>query len=407
MMKAFILAAGKGTRMRPLTVNKPKPILPIGGKPILQHLVDNVEEKVDEIIILVGWENEKIRETITSDSAELNYVRQDELLGTADAISHAEKHVNDKFICMNGDVIIPKDTLHDFIDFFSEEDTSTIGMATVENPESYGVMITEGKKVVDIIEKPDEPNSDLVNAGLYGFDATVFQAIEETEKSSRGEYEITDSLKILMERSELKGFELPEGSWHELSRPWELLSTNKKIMNDQLERNIEGDVEDNVHIEGEVHISKNASVKEGAYLKGPIYIGENAEIGPNCYIRPATHIGEGCKVGSAAEVKNSIVMKGTQVPHHNYIGDSVIGEDCNFGSGTKVANLRLDEKEIPVIHREERVDSGRRKLGVIMGDDVKTGINSMINPGTVIWEKSFIGPGTIAKGEIDPGSKIQ
>jgi len=407
MMKAFILAAGKGTRMRPLTVNKPKPMLPVGGKPILQHLVDNIEDKVDEIIILVGWKREEIKENIVSKGTKISYVRQTELLGTADAIDHAKKHVEDEFICMNGDVIIPKDTLHDFIDFFSESDSPIIGMSRVEDPESYGVLMTEGEDVVDLIEKPDEPESDFINAGLYGFDKRIFEVIEDTEKSSRGEYEITDSLKKLIEREGLKGFEISKDEWHELSRPWELISTNEKIMEDELKKNIEGDVEENVHFEGTVHISKNATVREGAYIIGPVFIGEGAEIGPNCYIRPATHIGENCKVGAASEVKNSIIMKGTNVPHHNYIGDSVIGEDCNFGSGTKVANLRLDGKEIPVIHREEKVRSGRRKLGVIMGDEVKTGINSMIDPGTVIWGNSFIGPGAVAKGEIDQGSKIQ
>ncbi len=404
-MKAFILAAGKGKRMRPLTENTPKPLLPVGGKPIIQHLIDDIEERVDEIIILVGWKGEMVKEKVHSEKAEIKFTKQEKLLGTADAIGHAEKFMDNNFICMNGDVIIPKDSLHGFIDFFEEKNEPTIAMAKVENPESYGVLITEKEKITDIIEKPDKPKSDLVNAGLYGFTPKIFDAIDETEKSSRGEYEITDSLQILMDQR-LLGFEIKK-KWYELSRPWDLLSANKELLNQTLEENVKGDVEKNVHIEGKVQVSEGASIKEGAYLKGPIFIGENAEIGPNCYIRPASHIGKNCKVGSAVEVKNSIIMEGTQIPHHNYVGDSVIGKNCNFGSGTKVANLRLDEREIAVIHREEKVQTGRRKLGAIMGDEVKTGINSMIDPGTIIWQKSFIGPGTIADGEIGPESKIQ
>ncbi len=406
-MKAFILAAGKGTRMRPLTENTPKPVLPVAGKPILQHLVDNIEDKVDEIIILVGWKAREIRDKINSSKAKIRYTKQDELLGTADAIAHANEFINEKFICMNGDIIIPKQTLHDFIDFFSNKEGSTIGMAKVNNPSSYGVMKTDGEMVTEIVEKPEDPQSDLINAGLYGFTPEIFDAINDTEKSNRGEYEITDSLEIIMDESTLYGFEIPKGEWYELSRPWELLSVNKELMKENVGKNIEGKIEDNVHIEGNVYISKSAVVREGAYVKGPVFIGENASIGPNCYIRPATYIGKGCKVGSAVEVKNSIIMEGTQVPHHNYVGDSVIGKNCNFGSGTKVANLRLDEKNIDVIHREEGIDSGRRKLGVIMGDEVKTGINSMIDPGTIIWQKCFIGPGVVAEGEIGPGCKVK
>ncbi len=404
-MKAFILAAGRGKRMRPLTVNTPKPLLPVGGKPIIQHLIDNIEEKVEEIIILVGWEGEDIKDEVYSEEANIRFTRQDELLGTADAISHAEEFMDDRFISMNGDVIIQKKDLHDFIDFFSDKDHSTVGMAKVKDPESYGVLVTEDDQITDIIEKPEQPSSNTINAGLYGFTPDIFEAIEKTEKSSRGEYEITDSLNKLMKKK-LLGFEI-SGEWYELSRPWDLLSANRELMEKTLEKETKGDVEDNVHIEEPVYISETATVKEGAYLKGPIFIGEGAEIGPNCYIRPATYVGKNCKVGSAVEVKNSIIMEGTQVPHHNYVGDSVIGKDCNFGSGTKVANLRLDEKNISVLHREEYFKTDRRKLGVIMGDEVKTGINSMIDPGTIIWQKSFIGPGTIADGEIGPESKIQ
>ncbi len=407
-MKAFILAAGKGTRMRPLTENTPKPMLPVGGKPILQHLIDSLEDEVDEMIILIGWNGEKIKDSVRSSRSKLTFIRQEELLGTADAISHAEDMVDERFICMNGDVIIPKKTLEDFIEFFSEKDMCTVGMAKVDDPGSYGVMMTEGEDVTKIIEKPKDPKSDLVNAGLYGFTREIFDAIEETERSSRGEYEITDSLEILIEDSRLKGFEIEKEGWLELSRPWELLSANKKIMNaDRFVPEKQGEVEDGVHIEGKVHVSEGAVVKEGAYLQGPIYIDDDAQIGPNCYVRPSTYIGKDCKVGGAVEVKNSIIMEGTQVPHHTYIGDSVIGKDCNFGSGSKVANLRLDGKDIVVVHRGEKVQTGRRKLGVIMGDEVKTGINSMMDPGTIIWQKSFIGPGVVARSEIEPKSKIK
>jgi bifunctional UDP-N-acetylglucosamine pyrophosphorylase/glucosamine-1-phosphate N-acetyltransferase len=111
-------------------------------------------------------------------------------------------------------------------------------------------------------------------------------------------------------------------------------------------------------------------------------------------------------VGAAVEIKNSIIMRGTKIPHHSYVGDSVIGERCNFGCGTKVANLRFDDANVMVTTERGVMDTGRRKLGVIMGDDVKTGINSMIDVGTVIFENSFIGPGAVARGMIAPHSMV-
>jgi len=157
---------------------------------------------------------------------------------------------------------------------------------------------------------------------------------------------------------------------------------------------------------GEVLVEAGARVRRGAYIEGPTVIGADAEIGPNCYIRPSTSIGPKTKVGNACEVKNSILMAGVHVPHQNYVGDSILGERCNLGAGTKVANLRLDEAPIRVVWRGTEVDTGLRKLGVIMGDDVKVGINASIDAGTIIGEESFLGPGSHARGNIAPRSRI-
>ena len=135
---------------------------------------------------------------------------------------------------------------------------------------------------------------------------------------------------------------------------------------------------------------------------GPVVIGEDCEIGPSCYIRPSTAIGNNCHIGASVEVKNSIIMDGSNIPHHNYVGDSVIGENCNLGAGTKVANLKLNKQNIEV----GNIDSGRRKLGVIMGDGVQTGINSCLNVGCSIGNDSIIGPGMVAKGVIRPKAKV-
>ena len=111
-------------------------------------------------------------------------------------------------------------------------------------------------------------------------------------------------------------------------------------------------------------------------------------------------------VGAASEIKNSILFKGAKAPHLNYVGDSIIGKECNLGSGTKIANLRLDKKEIIVTHRGERIDTSRRKLGVIMGDNVSTGINSSINSGTIIGSDVKIGPNALVSGTFESKSLI-
>jgi bifunctional UDP-N-acetylglucosamine pyrophosphorylase/glucosamine-1-phosphate N-acetyltransferase len=129
-------------------------------------------------------------------------------------------------------------------------------------------------------------------------------------------------------------------------------------------------------------------------------------VGPNCYIRGSTYIGRNCRVGNAVEVKNTVLMDRSNIPHHNYVGDSVIMEDVNLGAGTKVANLRLDGGNVTSVSKGKRINTGLRKLGTIIGPGVKTGINSVIDVGTVISEDAFIGPGARVKGFIAPGAKV-
>ncbi len=407
-MKAFIMSAGEGTRMRPLTAYRPKPLLPVAGKPILKLIIDNLEGLVDEVIVLVGWKGKKIKQSLNSTGIPIRYVRQEKALGTADAVDKAKEYVDENFLCLNGDVILSRKAIESFVDDFRDKNHHLMGLARVDDPSSYGVIETKGDMIRAIIEKPKHPSTDTINAGIYGFTPDVFSAIEDTERSPRGEYEITDTFRILMEREGVYAHEIRDGHWIELSRPWDLLDANERVFDlIDLEEKREGHVEDGVHIEGWVSIDDGARVRRGSYIVGPVCIGKDSDIGPNCFIRPCTSIGDRCRVGNAVEIKNSIIMDDTNIPHHNYVGDSVIGSGCNFGSGTKVANLRLDDANIYVYHDGNRLNTGRRKLGVIMGNNVKTGINSIINPGAIIGQDTYIGPGAVAKGEIGPKSRIR
>ncbi len=399
-MKAVILAAGEGNRMRPLTGNRPKVMLPIANKPILEHLLIEVKEAgIGEFIFIVGYGDEQVRSYFGGGEkwgVSIAYAEQRKQLGTADAIRMVEGMVDENFMVINGDVIVSRQDVKKLM----KNAHNTISVIEVKDPRGLGMVEVSGKTVVNIYEKTESPPTRTANAGLYLFTPEVFDAISRTEKSPRGEYEITDSLKILIEtKSGLYYHELQ--SWLDLSYPWDLLTANESMLAGLKSRNL-GEEEKNVVLKGGVEIGKNTVIRSGTYIEGPVIIGDDCRIGPNCYIRPSTCIGNNCHIGAAVEVKNSIIMNGTDFPHLNYVGDSVIGEGCNFGAGTKIANLRLDKQNIKVAG----VDTGRRKLGAIVGDHVETGINTSINVGTMIGNNTFIGPGMVVSGVIEPDSKL-
>lgn len=397
---AVILGAGEGTRMHPLTYTRPKVMLPIANRPILEHLLIEMKQSgINEFIFIVGFHDEQIRDYFGNGAkweVNIQYCNQRKQLGTADAVRMVQGLIKETFILANGDVIIDRRDIQSLI----EKNENTLSIIELPDVTGMGVIEAKAGHIVRILEKMEKPPSHLANAGLYLFTPDIFSAIGQTNKSLRGEYEITDSIQLLINEGKGVGYQ-EIGHWLDLSYPWDLLNANEYILaNIKPEKS--GEIEPNVTLKGSVSVGKGSIVRSGAYLVGPLVIGRNCDIGPNCFIRPSTAIGDNCHIGAGVEVKNSIIMTGTKVPHLSYVGDSVLGENCNLGAGTKVANLRLDKQNISI----GNIDTKRRKLGVIMGDNVQTGINAAINVGTFIGNNAFIGPGALAHGVISPGSKV-
>ena len=399
-MKAVVLAAGEGKRMRPLTYTRPKVMLPVANKPILEHLLIQAKKAgIREFIFIVGYHDEQVRHYFGGGErwgVSIDYCTQRKQLGTADALKMVEGLIDGSFLMMNGDTIVA----HDDIKRVAKRKSITLSVIEVENVRDLGVVELSQGKVVRIYEKVEKPPSHMANAGLYLLTPEIWGAISQTAKSPRGEYEITDSLQMMIDSGQRILYQ-ELSSWVDISYPWDLLSANESLLSAAEAQNA-GEVEENVVIKGAVSIGEKTVIRSGSYIIGPAIIGQGCDLGPNCYIRPYTAIGNNCRIGGAVEVKNSIIMNGSKIPHHNYVGDSVIGEGCNLGAGTKIANLRLDKKEI----QAGGIDTQRRKLGAIIGDRVETGINACINTGCIIGDDVHIGPGAVVSGVILPHSRI-
>ncbi len=413
-MKAVVLAAGIGTRMRPLTFTKPKFLLPVAGKPALDHVFTLIKNAgIDEVAIVVGYGKEQIIDRYGDGSKlglKLVYLHQKELLGTANAVSMAEDFVGGgRFLVMNGDTLVDQESLSAILKrhemFGSIKDFGGI-MATMEvdDPERFGIVFLKGEKISEIVEKPKRVKSRLANAGIYIFDPVIFHAIKKTKLSKRGEYELTTSIQILIDEGKAI-YTSPLNMWADIGRPWDLLVANEHFLKGQ-RGEIHGKVEVGASVEDNVYVGMGSRIRSGSYILGPTYIGRDCDIGPNCFIRPYTSIGDKVRIGNAVEVKNSIVMDHTNIGHLSYVGDSVIGSHCNLGAGTTMANLRLDEKPIKMEVGGKVISSGRRKLGTIIADNVKTGINCTINVGVKIGPDSAVGPGAVVYKDIPPNTIV-
>jgi UDP-N-acetylglucosamine diphosphorylase/glucosamine-1-phosphate N-acetyltransferase len=372
-------------------------MLPVAGKPILEHIIRRAHQAgVQSFVIVVGYGREAVRSHFGDGSGlgvRIDYAVQEKQLGTGHALRAAKALAEDRFLMLNGDVLPDVETLRKLID--SEE--NAVAAIKVQDPKRYGVFLQEKGYFKSVVEKSAHPPSNLANAGIYSLQRRIFDALKKAPLSERGEYELTDGLNLLAEKEKIRIVEMK--SWLEIGRPWDILAANEILLK-EMETSTQGEVEPGATLKSNVSIGKNTLIMAGAYIEGPAIIGEDCKIGPNCYIRPTTCIGNNVRVGNAVEIKNSAIMDGTKIGHLSYLGDCVIGENCNFGAGTICSNLRHDKANIKSYIKGRRIDSGRRKLGVIMGDDVKTGIHTTIYPGTAI-EPGFRGlPAAVLKGLV-------
>lgn len=399
-MKAVILAAGKSTRLHPLTVNRPKVLMPVANVALLEHNLRQLLETklIDEAVIVVGFQSEQVMTKLGNKYGKIRlaYAFQIEQLGTGHALLQAEKHIGGekKFLVLMGDDLYSSADLKKCL----KHNNCTLAKK-VQNISSFGKVVSEKGVLKRIIEKPDDNGPGLSNTGCYALSHEIFKILKSVKKSNRGEIELTDAIQqlpnVAVEKAEF---------WQPITYPWSLLDANEALLKQHEKEKLKiaagATLEKGATLKGYVSVGKGTIVRSGAYIEGPVVIGDDCVIGPNCYIRPYTSIGNKCKVGNAVEIKNSILMDHAVIGHLSYCGDSVIGWGVNFGAGTITANLRHDDGHVKSTVKGDLISSGRRKLGTIIGDNAKTGIHTSIYPGRKIWPGKTTSPGEIVKKDV-------
>ncbi|MDY6865097.1 MAG: bifunctional sugar-1-phosphate nucleotidylyltransferase/acetyltransferase [Halobacteriota archaeon] len=376
-MKAVILAAGEGVRLRPFTIKRPKVMVPLVNKPILEYVIRALSKcGIYEIVLVVGYKKESVMDYFGSgDDFGVNivYVEQTQQLGTAHAIKQASELINEDFLVLNGDNLIEPDAISDLIDGYCGN--VSILTVTREDTEGYGVVLTDGDNVTEIIEKPDKKISDRMNTGTYILPHGIFKEIEETPISLRGEYDITTTLEQMIKGGIKVMATNTFHGWADAAYPWDLLKLNSKILGSASGK-CEGEVEEGVTIKGEVVIGKDSIIRTGSYIIGPVVIGSGCEIGPNVTITPSTSIGNNVYIQPYSVITNSVLMNDVRIGSNSFISSSIFGENVKVSSGFVTehapSNAISSDEIIPV------------DIGTIIGENSKFGCRTVTKAGCII-----------------------
>jgi len=347
-MKGIILAGGRGTRLRPITHTGPKQLVPVANTPILEYAVEDLRDAgITEIGVVLGNLGREEIQSFLGDGSEfgvdVTYIVQGDPLGLAHAAGCARDFVgDDDFVMYLGDNIL-KQGIEDLVASFREGDYAAgIALQHVEDPRQFGVAdVTEDGQVVGLVEKPDDPPSDLALIGIYVFSPTVFDAIERISPSWRGELEITDAIQFLLDHGHTIDSQIVGGWWKDTGKPEDVLEANRLVLED-IDEAVEGTVEDGADVVGRVSLDESAVIESGAIVRGPVSVASGTVIEEGTYVGPYTSIGAGSTI-RGTHIENSVVIGEAEIETNRAIVDSLIGRGAVIGSadGLKPEGQRL------------------------------------------------------------------
>lgn len=385
-MKAVILAAGEGRRLEPLTNRRPKPMLPIAGKPLLEYVMDAcIEAGIDEFVFVVGYYRERIQ-TYFGDGADwdvdIQYAIQDKQLGTGHAVLQAEPYVDEDFVVLNGDRIIEASGIKAVVDEYDDHGETVVAVTRTKNPQAYGVVELDGPYITSLTEKPRDESiqSDIINAGVYAFDQSVFDAIRETAADESGEVVITATLKNLIDEESVRAARY-SGHWVDVTHLWDIPRVTASILDRR---------------GGEQH----GVVSPAAHTSEVTYVGRDTRVDPNATVLRGTSLGDNVSVGANTVLSNTVVLADAVIGDGAVLHDSVVAENAYVGPNVTVEGGPADV----IVDKEVHEDV---TLGAVVGDNAHVGGGVVLAPGTVIGDGATIEAGAHVSGRVQPNAEIR
>jgi UDP-N-acetylglucosamine diphosphorylase/glucosamine-1-phosphate N-acetyltransferase len=385
-MKAVILAAGEGMRLRPLTTSEPKVMIPIANRPILEYVVDAlVKNDVHDIVMVVGYRKERIMSHFEDGKkfgAQIEYVVQEKQLGNGHALSCAKDRVSGDFLVLAGDNIVDARAVGDLLR--SGACPSALVVES-ENPSKYGVVTIEKGSIRAVVEKPVDLVSNIILTGLFCLKDPVFKVIDQC--IAEGEYGLSNALRATLGQTGIKPV-FSDGLWIDAVYPWDLLELNAAALENAAVQTA-GKIEKHVTISGPVGIGEESVIHAGTTIYGPVMIGEGCDIGPNVTIFPSSSIGDNVAIEPYTVVRNSILMSNCSIAAHSYLSHCVLGYGVKskshlMGAGSE-AFVNINDEFFKVPH-----------MGCIVGEDTEFGTGVIVEPGTIVG----------AGCKVSSGSKI-
>ncbi|MCC6443324.1 MAG: NTP transferase domain-containing protein [Armatimonadetes bacterium] len=301
-MKGLILAAGKGTRLKPLTLTRPKPLLPIAGKSLLEHNLDNlVGAGIQEIGVVVNPQCTQISEALSHYPASLEFIQQPTLAGTADALYQARDFIgDDNFVLVFGDNLTNA-SVSQLITVYNQSDVAgVLGVFDGGDPRKHAVIQVEDGRIIDIEERPAHPKSTLTSAGMFVLEPSIFQAIEAIEPSPSGEYYLPDALRLILKQYSL-GYAVIKGWRINVNTPRDMIMALGLTLNEE-----NGSP-------ASVAVSESANLGDGVVLEGIVWIGSGCHIENNVHLENAICL-DGARVGKESTIRWAILEENTIVP---------------------------------------------------------------------------------------------
>jgi glucose-1-phosphate thymidylyltransferase len=336
-MKGIILSGGTGTRLRPITHTGPKQLVPVANKPVIQYAIEDLRDAgITDIGVVLGKKGRPDIQEFVGDGSEfgvnITYIVQGEPLGLAHAAGCARDFVgDDDFVMYLGDNIL-KQGIEQFVESFKAGDYEAgIALQHVDNPEQFGIAtVDEDGTVQKLVEKPDDPKSDLALIGIYVFSPAIFDAIDRLEPSWRGELEITDAIQLFLDEGGSVDSHVVEGWWKDTGKPEDILDANRLAL-EEYPGATEGTIEDGADVRGHIDLDADARIEAGAVVRGPVSIGAGTTISEGTYVGPYTSIGSNCLIENS-HVESSVLVGKCELTADNRFVDSLIGRGAMISS---------------------------------------------------------------------------